>query len=116
MIALAHTLLPASLTASLARVGSAVGFALGGVATRWRHRREIRNLAEFDDRMLSDIGLTRSEVIGALAEPFFRDRAVFLVRWDERSSRSEGARSEGLMAPGRVRPAVPFAAQRGLRA
>ena len=27
-----------------------------------RHRREIMHLAEFDDRMLKDIGLTRSDV------------------------------------------------------
>jgi uncharacterized protein YjiS (DUF1127 family) len=107
MIALAHTLLPTSLTTSLQRVGRVFGAALGSVATRWRHRREIRNLAEFDDRMLSDIGLTRSEVVGALSEPFFREGAVFLVRGDERSSRSERLR-----APSRIRPAVPNAAGR----
>ena len=103
MIALAHTLLPASIVAPFRRLGSATGAALGSVVTRWRHRREIRNLAEFDDRMLSDLGLTRSEVEGALAEPFFRDRAVFLVRWDEPSARSQQVR-----APDAVRPAVPL--------
>jgi uncharacterized protein YjiS (DUF1127 family) len=105
MIALAHTLLPTSLTTSFQRVGSVFGAAIGGVATRWRHRREIRKLAEFDDRMLSDIGLTRSEVVGALAEPFFRERAVFLVRWAQRSSRSETVRG-----PSRIRPAFSDAA------
>jgi uncharacterized protein YjiS (DUF1127 family) len=111
MIALVHSLLPASLTASLRRAGLGIGTAIGGVADRWRHRREIRNLAEFDDRMLSDIGLTRSEVMGALAEPFLRDRAVYLLRWNEQSSRSEKLR-----APTRIRPAIPFGSRSGSRA
>jgi uncharacterized protein YjiS (DUF1127 family) len=110
MIALAHALLPASLTAPLRRAGLAAGTVIGSAVNRWRHRREIRNLSEFDDRMLSDIGLTRSEVMGALAEPFLRDRAVQLLRWNEQSSRSER-----LTAPTRIRPAVPFRPQSGLR-
>ena len=73
--------------------------------------REIRNLAEFDDRMLSDIGLTRSEVMGALAEPFLRQRAVHLVRREEQS-----ARAEKVGKPAEIRPAVSFAAQTGSRA
>jgi uncharacterized protein YjiS (DUF1127 family) len=111
MIALAHTLLPASLAAPFRRLGSATGAALGSVATRLRHRHEIRNLAEFDDRMLSDIGLTRSEVEGALAEPFFRDRAVFLVRWNEQPMRSPLVK-----APEAVRPAVRLHPSAGFRA
>jgi uncharacterized protein YjiS (DUF1127 family) len=111
MIALAHTLLPALIVAPFRRLGSATGAALGSVVTRWRHRREIRNLVEFDDRMLSDVGLTRSEVEGALAEPFFRDRAVFLVRWDEQSPRSERVKTPNL-----VRPSVRLHPSVGLRA
>ena len=111
MIVVAHMLLPAVLKAPLRRAGLVAVTVIGNVARFWRHRREIRNLAEFDDRMLSDIGLTRSEVMGALAEPFLRQRAVHLVRRDEQSSRPEKVGT-----PTRVRPAVSFAAQTGSRA
>jgi uncharacterized protein YjiS (DUF1127 family) len=111
MIVLAHMLLPASLTAPLRRAGLAAGTVVGNVAHRWRHRQEIRQLAEFDDRMLSDIGLTRSEVMGALAEPFLRHRAVHLLRWNE-----QPLRSENLRASRRIRPAVSFLPQTRSRA
>ncbi|MDJ1160012.1 DUF1127 domain-containing protein [Chelatococcus sp. SYSU_G07232] len=45
----------------------------------WRNRLAVRNLAEFDDRTLKDIGLTRSDVDGALAEPLFRDPSIALA-------------------------------------
>lgn len=35
----------------------------------WQNRRDVRMLLEFDDRMLSDIGLTRTDVTSALASP-----------------------------------------------
>ncbi len=108
MIVVAHMLLPAFLKAPLRRAGLVAVTVIGNVARFWRHRREIRNLAEFDDRMLSDIGLTRNQVMGALAEPFLRHRAVHLVRWDEQSSRSQK-----VGAPSRIRPAVSFAPQAG---
>lgn len=38
-----------------------------------RHRREVQRLAELDDRTLKDIGLLRSDVEGALTEPFHKD-------------------------------------------
>jgi len=47
-------------------------------------RREVKNLAEFDERMLKDIGLTRSDVMGALAEPMHRNPSWVLVRCVER--------------------------------
>jgi uncharacterized protein YjiS (DUF1127 family) len=54
-----------------------------------RHRREIKHLAELDDWMLRDIGLTRSDVSSALAEPLLRNPSWVLVRSVERQSRSE---------------------------
>jgi uncharacterized protein YjiS (DUF1127 family) len=36
----------------------------------WSQRRELRRLAAFDDRMLRDIGVSRSDVERALANPF----------------------------------------------
>jgi uncharacterized protein YjiS (DUF1127 family) len=54
-----------------------------------RHRREIMLLAELDDRMLKDIGLSRADVDSALAEPFFHNPSVVLVRCAERHTRAE---------------------------
>jgi uncharacterized protein YjiS (DUF1127 family) len=62
---------------------------VAGLAKALKHRREIINLAEFDERMLKDIGLTRSDVDGALAEPLFHNPSQVLVRCAERHARGE---------------------------
>jgi uncharacterized protein YjiS (DUF1127 family) len=50
-----------------------------------RHRRDVEMLAAFDDRMLADIGLNRSDLRFALSEPFWRDPAhVLVIRAGER--------------------------------
>jgi uncharacterized protein YjiS (DUF1127 family) len=68
-----------------------------------KHRREIIQLADFDDHMLKDIGLTRSDVEGALAEPLIYNPSLVLVRSAERHSRAEK-----LAPPLRaIRPVVP---------
>ena len=41
-------------------------------------RREIGRLVELDDNALRDIGLTRTDVAGALAASLFRDPSFFL--------------------------------------
>jgi uncharacterized protein YjiS (DUF1127 family) len=69
-----------------------------------RHRREVKHLAEFDDRMLKDIGLTRNDVSSALAEPFTRNPSWVLVRSAERHSRSEWPDHSARQA----RPVVPM--------
>jgi uncharacterized protein YjiS (DUF1127 family) len=43
------------------------------------NRRDLQTLAGFDDRMLADIGLTKSDVRDAVAEPLWRDPTVVLV-------------------------------------
>src|SRR5262245_59120173 len=43
------------------------------------NRRDLQILAGFDDRMLADIGLTKSDVRDAVAEPLWRDPTVVLV-------------------------------------
>jgi len=68
-----------------------------------KHRREIIQLADFDDHMLKDIGLTRSDVEGALAEPLVHNPSLVLVRCAERHSRAERLVSPVLKA----RPVVP---------
>lgn len=50
------------------------------VVTAWHHRRDVTMLASFDERMLRDIGLTRSDLNDALAEPLWRDPTAVLVR------------------------------------
>lgn len=74
---------------------------VAGLGRAIANRSEVRQLAEFDDRMLADIGLSRSDVLGALAEPMHKDpSSVLLLRSLERRPRS---RSLGVTP--RVRPA-----------
>src|SRR3954451_16186802 len=55
------------------------------IARAIRHRREVRQLCTWDDGMLKDIGLTRSDVMGALSEPLSRDpSAVLAARFGRR--------------------------------
>jgi uncharacterized protein YjiS (DUF1127 family) len=75
-----------------------------GLVKALRHRREIKHLAEFDDRMLRDIGLTRSDVSSALSEPLLRNPSWVLVRSAERHSRGERPRP----AFHQVRPVAPM--------
>lgn len=72
-----------NITASpFALIGHAVTAIAMGV---WRlivaikHRRELAHLAEFDDRMLADIGLTRSDLRDAYFEPLWRDPTNLLA-------------------------------------
>jgi uncharacterized protein YjiS (DUF1127 family) len=45
------------------------------------NRGDVRRLLEMDDRALKDIGLTRGDVLGALAQPLSKDPSkILLVR------------------------------------
>ena len=44
-----------------------------------KHRRELAQLADRDDRMLADIGLTRSDLRDAYSEPLWRDPTSLLA-------------------------------------
>ncbi len=79
------------------------------LVTALRHRREVKNLAEFDDRMLKDIGLMRSDVDSALAEPLFLNPSWVLVRCAERQIRTQRA----ALPLRRVRPTVPVVKPEG---
>lgn len=67
-----------------------------------RHRRDVEVLAGFDDRMLADIGLTRTDLHYALSEPFWRDPGhVLVLRAGERRSapRHRGGQHEARAVP-----------------
>jgi uncharacterized protein YjiS (DUF1127 family) len=80
---------------------------LADLSRALRHRREIKHLAEFDDRMLKDIGLTRSDVSCALSEPLLRNPSWVLVRSAERHSRGERPDRSSRT----LRPVVPMVKQ-----
>lgn len=61
---------------------------LSRVARAVNHRRAIRELAHLDTRGLKDIGLTRADVTGALAAPWFQDPSRILA---ERSGAGRAA-------------------------
>lgn len=43
------------------------------------HRRDVMRLMELDDRALKDIGLLRTDVVGALDQPLHRDPSTILL-------------------------------------
>jgi uncharacterized protein YjiS (DUF1127 family) len=55
-----------------------------------RNRRQARDLARWDDRALKDIGLTRSDLTGALSLPLRQDPTVHLASLSGRSPRLVG--------------------------
>jgi uncharacterized protein YjiS (DUF1127 family) len=60
-----------------------------------KHRRELAHLADRDEHMLADIGLTRSDLDAAYCVPLWRDPFSILERRaaERRSSRSPGPAS-----------------------
>jgi uncharacterized protein YjiS (DUF1127 family) len=73
------------------------GAAWAGVKTlakSFEHRRDAAFLAQLDDRMLADIGLTRGDLRDALSEPPWRDpTALLVVRAGERRAHRRRAGS-----------------------
>lgn len=67
-----------------------------GIKRAMEGRRMLRHLALADDRMLKDIGLNRSDLRSAAAEPLFRDPTRLLAgRVDEfRGARRHRSRAE----------------------
>jgi uncharacterized protein YjiS (DUF1127 family) len=51
-----------------------------GLVVRIKHRRELARLADLDDHMLADVGLTRSDLHAAHCEPLWRDPTSILER------------------------------------
>lgn len=62
------------------RLGGATVGALAGLVRLIRNRRAAFKLARLDDRMLADIGLTRSDLRDAYSESLWRDPTDMLAR------------------------------------
>ena len=64
---------------------SQVARSIFGFVRNIGNRGDVRMLLEMDERGLKDIGLTRSDVLGALAQPMLKDPSkILLVRSVER--------------------------------
>ncbi len=76
----------------------------GGIARALTGRRILRELASFDDRMLKDIGLSRSDLRNAASEPLFNDPTALLAgRVDESRVGRAGVQRARARVPGTVR-------------
>ena len=71
----------------LVRAGRGILRFAADLAKALRDRREVRRLIELDDRALHDIGLTRTDVEGALSSPLSRFPSAVLIQAAERRSR-----------------------------
>lgn len=94
----------------LPSVMSVIVSALQRLSRALKHRRDARLLAGMDDRMLADIGLTRSDLRDAYAEPLWRDPTDMLAdrACDKRRYRQTGLATPRINAPDLV-PGKPFA-------
>lgn len=63
----------------LTALASRLGFYLRGLVLALKNRRDAALLAGMDERMLRDIGLTRSDLRDAYAEPLWRDPTDILA-------------------------------------
>jgi uncharacterized protein YjiS (DUF1127 family) len=70
----------AELARRLKVLGKRLGVRLREIPRLFKHRRSIGMLARLDDRMLADIGLTRSDLRDANAEPLWHDPTNVLAR------------------------------------
>ncbi|MXQ13653.1 DUF1127 domain-containing protein [Microvirga makkahensis] len=90
----------------VARILTWFARSLVSLVKAFKDRREVRNLEEFDERMLRDIGLTRGDVESALMEPIHHRPSWVLVRCAERPIPMRGP-----AAVRNPRPVVPFASR-----
>jgi uncharacterized protein YjiS (DUF1127 family) len=65
MNTLSHTLPLAQLGAGLSRIATGIGHAASALLAQWQHARKVRQtqkyLAEMDDHMLADLGVSRAQ-------------------------------------------------------
>jgi uncharacterized protein YjiS (DUF1127 family) len=63
----------------VASIAVAIGRGLQQAARAYKNRGDAAMLARLDERMLADIGLTRSDLRDAYAEPLWRDPTSILA-------------------------------------
>ncbi len=67
MNTLSHTLPFAQIGAGFSRVASGLRHAAGALFAQWQHARKVRQtqkyLAEMDDHMLADLGVSRAQAM-----------------------------------------------------
>ena len=80
---------------------SAIVISAQNVVRALKHRHDAGLLASMDDRMLADIGLTRSDLHDAYAEPLWRDPTDVLAgrAWERREYRHAGLVTPRIHAP-----------------
>lgn len=99
--------IPSSAPLTAAFFNTVAGVVANRVTTVFRalkHRHDAQMLAGLDERMLKDIGLTRSDLRDAYAEPIWRDPTAVLVerageRRTNRRRAAFGLESTVLSAP-----------------
>jgi uncharacterized protein YjiS (DUF1127 family) len=94
----------------LARVLVAVGAGVAGgfskIARALKNRREAATLAGMDDRMLADIGLTRSDLRDAYSEPLWHDPTDVLAQRAAERRGNRGQVAAGCVAKRTLPPAL----------
>jgi uncharacterized protein YjiS (DUF1127 family) len=96
-------LLTVSLAARTLSHLSQIVRAIAGFVMAIGNRGDVRLLLEMDERGLSDIGLTRNDVLGALAQPLLKDPSkILLVRSVERRARVRALDVATVQAPRRT--------------
>lgn len=86
MSALTTLSMPRPIGDAVAKLGASLARLERGLAA-WCRRNDMAVLASFDEVMLKDIGLSRGDVVDAIAQPLWRDPTAILARRrDERRS------------------------------
>ncbi len=100
-----HHFAPAPSSPSVfASVVAVVVTGFRAISRALKNRREAAMLAGMDDRMLADIGLTRSDLRDAYAEPLWRDPTDILAgrARDKRRYRGTSGRNLQVVSPSRA--------------
>ena len=70
----------AGLSAALANVVVVLALGARQRVVAFKHRRELERLVDLDDRLLSDLGLTRDDLRNALSVSLWSDPTTVLTR------------------------------------
>lgn len=76
---------------SFGRAFDLIAQRVSAIVVAWRGRRAVAELAHFDARMLSDIGLSRSDVVGAIEQPMNEDPTAHLAAVVRERRKAEAA-------------------------